>query len=554
MSTPVFPPDGFGTLTGTYYGPDGLPATGYVVVTPSPEWIKAADAEYVPIPRKLVLVAGVIPPTEFLSTDAPTNPTGDWTYTISFHLDCVGLRSFAFKLPAGQVTELDQVAAVPAGDGAFITQGPPGDSAYQVWLDQGHTGTEADFLASLQGDPGDPATITGATAHTVAYGDAPTVDVGGTPSARSFDFGIPAGQPGTDGTDAAITGATAHAEAAGSQPTVVTGGTPQARTFDFGIPDGAPGADATITGATASGLPAGDDPTVTLGGTPGARTFDFGIPAGPQGDTGPSGTITGATAHGLASTDDPTVDLGGTPSARTFDFGIPAGTPGTAAQITGATAHGLAAGSSPTVTPGGTPLARTFDFGIPAGAKGDPGDPAASWAIARSAQFHTLPGWYAVSRDNTMALVADTAYLFPIECAGSWTPYEIDLRVNTLGVGSAYVWVYAADPAMGLATGPCLLDVGAISVATTGQKAVTGLTTTLPPGPYIVVLRPSIATVLAGVSCAVPFISWSNGQSLANGVPTVTGITATTPPAASAFASPVATGGNASPVNVIQWR
>lgn len=41
--------------------------------------------------------------------------------------------------------------------------GASGDSAYQIWLDEGNTGTEADFLASLegsQGAQGDPATNT----------------------------------------------------------------------------------------------------------------------------------------------------------------------------------------------------------------------------------------------------------------------------------------------------------------------------------------------------------------------------------------------------------
>ena len=33
-------------------------------------------------------------------------------------------------------------------------QGPAGESAYQVWLDAGNTGTEADFLASLKGATG----------------------------------------------------------------------------------------------------------------------------------------------------------------------------------------------------------------------------------------------------------------------------------------------------------------------------------------------------------------------------------------------------------------
>lgn len=42
----------------------------------------------------------------------------------------------------------------PAGDKG--DQGDDGDSAYQIWLSQGYTGTEADFLAFLKGEKGDP--------------------------------------------------------------------------------------------------------------------------------------------------------------------------------------------------------------------------------------------------------------------------------------------------------------------------------------------------------------------------------------------------------------
>jgi hypothetical protein len=45
----------------------------------------------------------------------------------------------------------------PTGDKG--DSGTPGESAYQIWLDQGNTGTETDFLASLKGTKGD----TGAT-------------------------------------------------------------------------------------------------------------------------------------------------------------------------------------------------------------------------------------------------------------------------------------------------------------------------------------------------------------------------------------------------------
>lgn len=61
-------------------------------------------------------------------------------------------------------------------DGDVITgaQGPAGESAYQIWLDEGNTGTEADFLASLVGATGSqgPQGIQGPTGATGATGAA----------------------------------------------------------------------------------------------------------------------------------------------------------------------------------------------------------------------------------------------------------------------------------------------------------------------------------------------------------------------------------------------
>lgn len=95
--------------------------------------------------------------------------------------------------------------------------GVPGDSAYQVAVDNGFVGTEAQWLASLKGAKGDK----GDTGNKGDKGDK--------------------GDPGTAGTNATITSVTATGLAAGATPTVTAGGTSSARTFAFGIPAGAKG-------------------------------------------------------------------------------------------------------------------------------------------------------------------------------------------------------------------------------------------------------------------------------------------------------------------------
>lgn len=73
-------------------------------------------------------------------------------------------RAFALSLPAAtaymeiftaggeKVGRIRTDVPVATGGGA---QGADGKSAYEIWLLQGNTGTESDFLASLKGEKGD---------------------------------------------------------------------------------------------------------------------------------------------------------------------------------------------------------------------------------------------------------------------------------------------------------------------------------------------------------------------------------------------------------------
>lgn len=79
-------------------------------------------------------------------------------------------------------------------DGVNGTNGADGKSAYEIWLDNGHTGTQADFLEWLKGEDGKDGT-------------SPEITIGsnGDWYINGEDSGIkaqgPAGEPGKDGTD-----------------------------------------------------------------------------------------------------------------------------------------------------------------------------------------------------------------------------------------------------------------------------------------------------------------------------------------------------------------
>lgn len=77
--------------------------------------------------------------------------------------------------------------------------GYSGKSAYDIWLEQGNTGTEADFLDSLKGQDGlagEAATITVGIVQTVPYTNTATVTNSGDQYNAIFNFGIPRGESG----------------------------------------------------------------------------------------------------------------------------------------------------------------------------------------------------------------------------------------------------------------------------------------------------------------------------------------------------------------------
>lgn len=217
-------------------------------------------------------------------TDGVTFPNGEIGrtdlgegLTVTFcepHVRCV-VRA---RAPGGPLPTCPPVNPAPGG-GA----GTPGKSAYEIAVENGFVGTEAQWLASLEGDAGPagptgpqgPQGVPGADGASGATGVAgatgPQGPVGPAgPTGPQGPQGVP-GLPGADGADGA-------AGATGAQgPAGATGGTgPQG-------PQGVPGADG-AAGATGAQGPAG--PTGATGAT--GATGPQG-PAGPAGATGPAG-------------------------------------------------------------------------------------------------------------------------------------------------------------------------------------------------------------------------------------------------------------------------
>lgn len=224
----------------------------------------------------------------------------------------------------GTVTSVEVLTASDQGPvGAQGNIGETGPSAYAAWLALGNTGTEADFIASLKGDPGADSTVPGppgdiGPAGLSAYeqwllagnvGDeaaflASLVGAPGAPGADGADSTVP-GPPGADSTVPGPPGAAGADGASAYEVWLANGGIGTEADYlasltgppgPPGSPgaDGADGADSTVPGppgspgvsVTAAEIDVSGHLIITLSD---ASSFDAGLAVGTDGADGTNG-------------------------------------------------------------------------------------------------------------------------------------------------------------------------------------------------------------------------------------------------------------------------
>ncbi|HEY2086266.1 MAG TPA: hypothetical protein VGH54_09605 [Mycobacterium sp.] len=165
-----------------YLAWDGTPLQGTVTFKGDvPVETAAEDTVVMPKTQSATLDSAGKLSVTLRVTDDPDMHNHDFTYTVVETLHDTDNNqynaTYHVPIPRGSgALQLGTLDPIPAGAGVVPLPGAKGDtgatgatgaagatgstgaageSAYQVWLDAGNTGTQADFLASLKGAPGD---------------------------------------------------------------------------------------------------------------------------------------------------------------------------------------------------------------------------------------------------------------------------------------------------------------------------------------------------------------------------------------------------------------
>ena len=139
---------------------------------------------------------------------------------------------------AFSAAERAEEAAAAAEHMVDIHTGPEGKSAYECAVEEGYTGTEEEWLASLKGDTGETPDITIGTVTTVEPGTPAAATMTGTPEAPVLNLTIPKGAVG-DTPDFTVGEVTTGQP--GTQVIVTITGTAAAPVLNVTIPQGLQG-------------------------------------------------------------------------------------------------------------------------------------------------------------------------------------------------------------------------------------------------------------------------------------------------------------------------
>ena len=173
------------------------------------------------------------------------------------------------------------------------TPGKDGKSAYEIAIENGFSGTEEEWLASLHGKDGENGAD--GKAATITVGQVTTVDPDanasvvntGTETNASFDFSIPKGKSGTDGSDGYSPTIVENAENTdGIYKLDVTTKTETFTTPNLMGSNGADGQDGitpNIQIGNVETLEPGEEATANITGPPEFPTLNLGIPKGETG-------------------------------------------------------------------------------------------------------------------------------------------------------------------------------------------------------------------------------------------------------------------------------
>jgi hypothetical protein len=167
---------------GTYVAPDGTPLAGTVTFT-GPGLLTFANSDLFvagPISAKLDYNGRfevILPATDY----ADMNPNG-WSYTVKENLTGVtGSRTYALLLTSamGSIDLADVAPADPSTPNYVPVEGL---TAYDIAVSNGFVGTEAQWLATLKGDPGVIQSVNGKTTASVTLAAS---DVGAMPATNT---------------------------------------------------------------------------------------------------------------------------------------------------------------------------------------------------------------------------------------------------------------------------------------------------------------------------------------------------------------------------------